>query len=66
MDSELLVIIEDALRARFGDGIKVERTVNDTTGEVRVAVYRDAPNFAKHISLTKDLIQQYDEGSLLA
>lgn len=65
MNSKLLDIIEETLRERFGD-ITTQRSVDDTTGEVKIAVYRDAPSFARNITLSKELVEQYEKGILAA
>ena len=65
VNSELLDFIEDKLREKFGD-IVTERTVNDTTGDVFVSVYRTDPNFTRTIMMTKGLVEDFNTGTLRA
>jgi hypothetical protein len=65
IESKLIDTIEDALRETFGD-IVTERMVNDQTGEVFVSVYRTEPNFSRTLMLTKDLVDDFNNGSLRA
>lgn len=65
-DSELLDIVEDTLRQRFGSDVVTERTTNDTSGDIFLTVYRTEPNWKKSILFGKPLIDDYNNGSLRA